>query len=206
MGGLEIVKKRKIAMALCIMMAVAGMTGCSNNVTEIETSNFSAISSVCKLATLKCYYHNVARDENQSKGRFNFLQTGYKKVWVEYEGIVDVGVDVNKVKIETPDTNGVVKVVIPDAEILSIDLDENSISEPLTDHGFLTWITMDEKTSALAAAQENMKESAVANQALLNQAKERAKDIIEDYIKNVGQEMGKDYTVQWIEYEETENQ
>ena len=85
-------------------------------------------------------------------------------------------------------------------------LTENSISEPLTDHGFLTWITMDEKTSALAAAQENMKESAVANQALLNQAKERAKDIIEDYIKNVGQEMGKDYTVQWIEYEETENQ
>lgn len=58
-----------------------------------------------------------------------------------------VGVSVRRVEDITevlwgtkskPDDKGVVKDTIPDAEILNVDLDEDSMSEPLTDTGFLT--------------------------------------------------------------------
>ena len=40
--------------------------------------------------------------------------------------------------VSKPSKDGVVKVTIPDAEILSVDLDEDSMGEPLTDTGFMT--------------------------------------------------------------------
>ena len=85
-------------------------------------------------------------------------------------------------------------------------LDEDSMSEPLTDTGLFTKITKEEETTALAEAQKNMEETARQNQALLNQAKERAKNLIEGYVKNVGEQTGRKYTVKWIEAEPEESQ
>lgn len=187
-----------IAMLLVSCISMSCLVGCSGKKKEAD---FSGIHSVCELATLKCYYHNVAKAETEASGLFKWLGTGYKKIWTEYSGIVELGIDVNKVSISDPDQKNVVKITIPDAEILNIDLDEESMGEPLTDTGFLTHITKEEETLALAEAQENMEKTAQENAALLNQAKERAKDIIEGYVKNVGKEIGVDYTVEWVAYE-----
>lgn len=182
-----------------LVTSICCLVGCSG---ENKEADFSGINSVCELATLKCYYHNVAKAETDASGLFKWLGTGYKKIWTEYSGIVELGIDVNKVSISKPDDNGVVKVSIPDAKILNIDLDENSMSEPLTDAGFLTKITKEEETAALAEAQNSMEETAQENMALLVQAKERAKNLIEGYVKNVGEQIGEEYTVEWVDAEE----
>lgn len=65
----------------------------------------------------------------------------------------------------------------------------------------MTEITKEEETAALAEAQDNMEETAQANGALLVQAKERAKNLIEGYVKNVGEQIGEEYTVEWVEIE-----
>ena len=49
-----------------------------------------------------------------------------------------------------------------------------------------------------------MEETAQANGALLVQAKERAKNLIEGYVKNVGEQIGEEYTVEWVEIEQSE--
>ena len=113
-----------------------------------------------------------------------------------------MGIDVNKISISKPDDKGVVKVTIPDVEILNVALDEDSMSEPLTDTGFLTKITKEEETATLAEAQNNMEETAQENTALLVQAKERAKNLLEGYVKNVGEQIGEEYTVEWVDAEE----
>lgn len=190
-------KRKKIFCLLVISMLC--LTGCADKKEEKEEADFSAIQSVCELATLKCYYHNVAKSETEASGLFKWLGTGYKKIWTEYSGIVELGVDVSKVSVSKPSEDGVVKVTIPDAEILSVDLDEDSMGEPLTDTGFMTKITKEEETEALAEAQNHMEETAKENGNLLNQAKERAKSVIEGYIKNVGEQIGKEYTVEWID-------
>lgn len=200
-NGENKMKRKKIFCLLVISMLCIGGCGDKNQKKE-EEADFSAISSVCELATLKCYYHNVAKSETEASGLFKWLGKGYKKIWTEYSGIVELGIDVSKVSVEKPTADGVVKVTIPDAEILNVDLDEDSMSEPLTDTGFMTKITKEEETEALAEAQNHMEETAKENGNLLNQAKERAKSLIEGYVKNVGEQIGKEYTVEWVEFSE----
>ena len=195
---MKIHKKRNTILLIMISCALL-LGGCGK---EKQTADFSGVTSVCELATLKCYYHNVAKSETEASGLFKWLGKGYKKIWTEYSGIVELGIDVSKVSVEKPTADGVVKVTIPDAEILSVDLDEDSMSEPLTDTGFMTKITKEEETEALAEAQNHMEETAKENGNLLNQAKERAKSLIEGYVKNVGEQIGKEYTVEWVEFSE----
>ena len=73
------------------------------------------------------------------------------------------------------------------------------MQEPLTETGLFTEITKEEETAALAEAQDDMKKTAQENEALLSQAKERAKNLIEGYVKNVGDQVGKEYSVIWID-------
>ena len=184
---------------LLVGTVVLCLTGCGK---EIQTADFSGVTSVCELATLKCYYHNVAKAETEASGIFaKCLKTGYKKIWTEYSGIIEYGIDISQVTVSEPDKNGVVTVTMPDAQVLNVDVDEDSLGTPLTDTGFLTSVTTEEKTTTLAGAQEAMEQQAKENTEMLSQAKARAKTLIEEYIKNVGESIGEEYTVEWKDAE-----
>ena len=184
---------------LLVGTVVLSLTGCGK---ETQTADFSGVTSVCELTTLKCYYHNVAKAETEASGIFaKWLKTGYKKIWTEYSGIIEYGIDISQVTVSEPDKNGVVTVTMPDAQVLNVDVDEDSLGTPLTDTGFLTSVTTEEKTTTLACAQEAMEQQAKENTEMLSQAKARAKTLIEEYIKNVGESIGEEYTVEWKDAE-----
>ena len=184
---------------LLVGTVVLCLTGCGK---ETQSADFSGVTSVCELATLKCYYHNVAKAETEASGIFaKWLKTGYKKIWTEYSGIIEYGIDISQVTVSEPDKNGVVTVTMPDAQVLNVDVDEDSLGTPLTDTGFLTSVTTEEKTTTLAGAQEAMEQQAKENTEMLSQAKARAKTLIEEYIKNVGESIGEEYTVEWKDAE-----
>lgn len=184
---------------LLVGTVVLCLTGCGK---ETQTADFSGVTSVCELATLKCYYHNVAKAETEASGIFaKWLKTGYKKIWTEYSGIIEYGIDISQVTVSEPDKNCVVTVTMPDAQVLNVDVDEESLGTPLTDTGFLTSVTTEEKTTTLAGAQEAMEQQAKENTEMLSQAKARAKTLIEEYIKNVGESIGEEYTVEWKDAE-----
>lgn len=184
---------------LLVGTVVLCLTGCGK---ETQTADFSGVTSVCELATLKCYYHNVAKAETEASGIFaKWLKTGYKKIWTEYSGIIEYGIDISQVTVSEPDKNGVVTVTMPDAQVLNVDVDEDSLGTPLTDTGFLTSVTTEEKTTTLAGAQEAMEQQAKENTEMLSQAKARARTLIEEYIKNVGESIGEEYTVEWKDAE-----
>lgn len=78
---------------LLVGTVVLCLTGCGK---ETQTADFSGVTSVCELATLKCYYHNVAKAETEASGIFaKWLKTGYKKIWTEYSGIIEYGIDIS---------------------------------------------------------------------------------------------------------------
>ena len=100
---------------LLVGTVVLCLTGCGK---ETQTADFSGGTSVCELATLKCYYHNVAKAETEASGIFaKWLKTGYKKIWTEYSGIIEYGIDISQVTVSEPDKNGVVTVTLPDAQV-----------------------------------------------------------------------------------------
>lgn len=212
---LAILKKNTASIAaglvcLAILVAILVIPNSKNNTQSTELSNYSSVSAICELATLRCYYHDVAIYEEKSDGSivteiltwpFNtWLNLGYKRSWQEYSGIVEIGIKANQVQVNKPNAQGVVEVYIPDAEVLSIDAVLDTLSDPIEETGKLTRsVSSEERAEAYAASQNNMKEEAENDRVLLQRAKNNAKLILERYIINIGKGMGKDYTVKWID-------
>lgn len=193
-------KKNKISLKLMLIVLIVVVLIIIifvNRKTELNAkSHMYSIEKICELATLECYYHDVAEFRQDATGVFKI---GYKKYWIEYNGIVKYGVDAKDIKVNKPDKNGVVKVFIPEAKILSVDVDINSMSDPIVDTGMFTSISIEEKNKAYNQAQEKMKLNAEKDSSLLSQAKNNAQKLIEQYIINVGKQMDKEYSVEWID-------
>lgn len=168
---------------------------------DISTVEFSAVDKICELSTLRCYYHDVAEYEKQPDGLFQYglFKYGYKKFWIEYDGIVELGIDVDKVQVNQPDENNIVYVYVPDARIIDVNADKDTMSDPIVETGKFTSITTEEKTKVFSDAQKTMRENAEANNALLKQAKVNAMKLLEQYIVNVGKQMDQIYTVKWLD-------
>ena len=177
-----------------------------NNKTHADRQiSESSIRHICELATLECFYHNVTEWNDPG----DFFNAG-KKLWMEYDGIVRVGIKGEQVHVSDPDKDDVITVTIPSAAILGKDLDEKSIYEidsqsPLW--GFVPIygsVSTEDRKEALSGAQKDMEASAMKNEMILSEARERAKMIIEKNIISLGEAGGKHYTVRFVDTSETQ--
>ena len=164
----------------------------------LSSNNYHRIEKISNLAMLEVYYHNVAYKEEDASGLGKvFGNIGYKKYWIEYDGIVQFGIDAKQVKIGKPNYKNVVKVYIPDATVLGKPT-VDKVYDPVTDTGLLTNISAKDKTEAMTISQKNLLESANQDSDVLNLAKERAKKFFQTYIEQAGKEIGKDYKVVFV--------
>ena len=186
-------RKRFVCLALVGVLAFAGLAGCGK---EEESPDFSGYSKIAELATIKCVYHNVAEIYNDGTNMLFGINVGYKKAWFEYDGTMQLGVDVSKVRIEGPDENNVVTIVIPQAQVLGVpDADESTFSDVYSDTGLLTSITSVDQAEAYAAAQDKMRESAEGNEMLIREARDRAEMLLFQYVEGVGKKLGVEYEI-----------
>ena len=81
--------------------------------------------SICELATLECYYHNVAKyKEEDAEGILLWKKD--KHFWMEYEGVVTLGIDASLVTIDVNGTD--VNITMPKARILDCKVNEESLT------------------------------------------------------------------------------
>lgn len=158
----------------------------------------SQMKAICELAVMDCYYHNVAKyfEEDAEKG---FLGIGRKDkhFWVEYSGVVKLGIDVSMVSIEVADTQ--VTITIPEAKVLGCTVDSSLLSERsfIVDKNSAE-IDANDEIAAFGAAQTKLEEIASNDKALLAGAQQRAQALLEDYINNIGSTVGKTYNIKWV--------
>jgi hypothetical protein len=162
----------------------------------------SQMRSICELATLECYYHNVAKYKEEDAKGF-WLWKKDKHFWIEYSGIVKIGIDVSLLSIEVKDDSVTIK--IPNAKVLGSRIDEAS----LTKDSFIVDIDSadidaKDQTIAFAEAKENMLRTASEDSALLASAQQRAQTLLERYITNIGNVVGKEYSIEWEYIEDDE--
>ena len=189
---------RTVSILIVGCLASFTLFGCA----EEQAPDFSGYEKIAELATLECTFHNVAEIYNDGTDILFGINVGYKKAWFEYDGTLNLGIDVSKVKIEGPDANGVVTITIPDAQVLGLpDADESTFSDIYEDTGFLTSIETVDQSEAYQKAQAEMKESAENNSMLMSQAKERAKTLLGQYVQNVGQSVGQEYEIKFVDAE-----
>lgn len=188
-----------------LLILIFLLSGCSTKrASESEKSaeqlNISQLQSVCELATLECYYHNTAKLNSQS--RVLFWNTS-KKLWIEYSGIVKIGVDISKLDMKIK--GHVVTIALPDAKIFSCKVDETSLSKETiyTEQKGLggSKVNAEDQSKAFEEAQKNMLETVQKDETLLLQAKERAQALLANYVKSIGDAIGVEYEVQWEEAE-----
>lgn len=164
---------------------------------EPKTSQMKAI---CELAVMDCYYHNVAKYELKDAEGFLWW-TKDKNFWIEYSGVVTLGVDVSRVTVEVDGTK--VTISIPAAEVLSCTVDSSS----LTEDSYIVAkdsaaIEAEDEIEAFSVAQADLEATASQDTALLASAQQQAQQLLEDYITNIGKATGKSYSIEWIYLDE----
>ena len=164
---------------------------------EPKTSQMKAI---CELAVMDCYYHNVAKYEMKDAEGFLWW-TKDKNFWIEYSGVVTIGIDVSRVTVEVDGTK--VTISIPAAEVLSCTVDSSS----LTEDSYIVAkdsaaIEAEDEIEAFSVAQADLEATASQDTALLASAQQQAQQLLEDYITNIGKATGKSYSIEWIYLDE----
>ena len=193
---------KKLICILISAMLTLSLAACSNTEPapvdmEPKTSQMKAI---CELAVMDCYYHNVAKYELKDAEGFLWW-TKDKNFWIEYSGVVTLGIDVSRVTVEVDGTK--VTISIPAAEVLSCTVDSSS----LTEDSFIVAqdsaaIEAEDEVYAFADAQAKLEETASQDTALLASAQQQAQQLLEDYITNIGKATGKSYSIEWIYLDE----
>lgn len=180
-------------------LMAAGMlllSGCGTSVEEPALQpDITQMEAICELSVMDCYYHNVAKFYDEDAERFLFW-TKDKEFWIEYSGIVRLGIDVSQVDIQVD--GDTVTVTLPEAKVLGCKVDSDSLSEAsyIVANGSAK-VTADDQTEAFAAAQEDMEKAAASDTTLLTMARDRARQLLEDYIRNVSEFSDHSYTIIW---------
>ena len=190
---------------MCILISAVlmlSLVACSNtepDPVDLEPDT-SQMKAICELAVMDCYYHNVAKYELKDAEGFLWW-TKDKNFWIEYSGVVTLGVDVSRVTVEVDGTK--VTISIPAAEVLSCTVDSSS----LTEDSYIVAkdsaaIEAEDEIEAFSVAQADLEVTASQDTALLASAQQQAQQLLEDYITNIGKATGKSYSIEWIYLDE----
>lgn len=196
-------KTIRVMASVLLAMSVCPLVGC--NAQQEDKNELSNVRYIANLTTMECYYHNVAKYEEDASGYiFGIGDIGKKKFWFEYDATVNMGIDADKVKVSKPDENGIVTITMPPVEVQGKpDIIESSMTTPLTETGWFTSITQEDRTKALAEAQDEVLKKADGDKELKQLAKERAKQILQKYVTGIGKKTGKTYQVEFKETDES---
>lgn len=191
-----------LSVFFCILL-IFSCCGCSLQKVESEPKpNISSIRSICELATLECYYNNVAKSTKEKNNGIAGIGEKERKFWIEYTGVAKIGIDMSEISIEIIENT--IRIALPDAKLLSTKIDEKSLNENsyfLSEDGTFNKnkITATDQSAAIQNAQQQMEEEIKGNILLLQTAKERAKKLIENYIRNFCSMCDVSYDIEWVE-------
>ncbi len=196
---------KKITLILLCVLLSCGTFGCApkNSNSVKKEPDITQIRSICNLATLECYYHNVAKSTKTAGSGISHVGEVDRKFWIEYTGIAKIGIDMSKVDMQIE--GDTVTVFLPNAKLLSIDIEEDDLNEgsyiASADGVNSNKITAEDQTKAINNAQSTMAESVKNNPQLLLNAQSRAQDLIENYINQLAELSNIKYNIKWV-YEE----
>ena len=189
--------KKIISILLVFMLAFSCMACVKTTEPKQEiVPQASQMKAICELATMKCYYHNVAKYTREDATGILWWKKD-RRFWIEYDGIVTMGIDASLVDIEVD--NDTVTITIPPAKVLGFEVDETTLNEDsyIVDTKSAK-VKAEHQTEAFKQAQDHMKEEAEKDTLLLANAQQRAQKLLEDYVNNIGNCVGKTYNIKWI--------
>lgn len=169
---------------------------------EIDIAVINAeIRDIGELATIEYLYTDAGKFEDPAElfGKeipFSFTTKSFIAKW---DGSIKAGVDISKVTAEVNESEKKIVVHIPKAEILSHEVDDESIETLDEKDGLFNKLKIDDIRAFDANSKDAMEKRAIEN-GLLDKALENAKAIIRKLIDNdIVKELEYDITFEVIE-------
>ena len=192
--------KKYLSVILIIMMCFSSVS-CAKEIKNIAPET-SQMKSICELAVMECYYHNVAKYKEENATGILWWEKD-RHFWMEYAGVVTIGVDTSLMNIDVEGEN--VTITIPPAKVLGCKVDETT----LTEDSFIVAqnsakVEAEHQTEAFKSAKDKLESEAKSNFTLLAAAQQRVQKLLEDYVNNIGNSVGKTYKIKWIYLEGAE--
>lgn len=152
----------------------------------------SEIKDIGELATIEYLYTDAGKFEDPKKlfGTKNNIPFTTKSFIAKWDGIIKAGVSIDQIIVEIDDTNKEIIIHMPNAEILSHEIDSNSIETLDEKDGLFNPVKVEDVREFDAVSKDAMEQRAIEN-GILDKAFENAKEIIEKLVNNdVVQEQG----------------
>ena len=138
---------------------------------------YSKIDEIAELATVEYLFTDAAKFSDSKQIKNWNIPFTEKSFIVRWDGVIKAGVKLEQVKLEVNEEEGIIVVSLPKAEILSYDIDNDSIEVFDERNNIFNPIKIEDKVNFDSKTEEAMKERAIEN-GLLDKAEENAKDIL----------------------------
>lgn len=180
------------------------LCSCSKKAPKFDASQ---IKRICELATVECYYNNLAMTTVEKDDGISHWFEKDREFWLEYEGVVKIGIDMEDVSIKAGKDK--ITVTMPHAKVFGGDFKYETLEAPNIIQNKDSWInknkiTSEDQIKAINDAQTEMIKSMNSNKSLMNRAEDRAKLLIENYIDEISDLSGVEYEIVWKYIEEDE--
>ncbi len=179
---------------ILILFILTITTGCQKK--QKVDLNIEGIKSIAELSTLNVYYHNVAVGDKSKGTGITSIGEVDRKYWIEYDGVVNIGIDMNELEIEVDGSK--VLITLPKSKILSTNI-SNEMKVYASDDSWFNKnkITAEDQTVAVAEAQSKMRTEVEKNENLFLQANQRTESILTSYINQISEMSDKKYTIEF---------
>ena len=178
--------KRIIILVLLLAVALLATFFAGKKVMKAEmepditaTLIFNKLVSAKELTTLKYHYTNMGQFENQNTFYGYKIPFTSKKFIVSYDGLINAGVDLEKMKVELHDKS--IEIKIPPAKILSHEIYEDSLKVFDERESIFNRIDIEDYNNFSKDQKREVENNAI-KRGLLKEADEESKRAIEEII------------------------
>lgn len=183
--------KRSLITVAVVVVAAAGCffagmmwRGSGQSYTSVSADLISQrLDSIGELATVEYFYTNAGRYENQADFYGWKVPFTKKSFFVCYDGSIKAGIDVQEIGIDVKGKT--ITVTLPPAEILSHEIDRESIEVLDETKNIFNQISITEYNH-FCTDQMNETEQQAREKGLLEEAQQRAKNVVLDVLETAG--------------------
>lgn len=156
----------------------------TNASTEVDIQLISSkIQNIGELATIEYLYTDAGKFENPKQLFGKNIPFTTKSFIAKWDGIIKAGVDIEKVTVEVNNLGKEIMIHIPEAKILSHEIDSNSIETLDQKNGLFNSVKVEDVREFDKVSKEAMEKRAIEN-GILDKALENAKEMIEKLLNN----------------------
>lgn len=174
-------KLKGILLILAILLVIAAVIGFGSKIGSSTQTVKLRLENIGELATQSAYCTevNVTEDTKTMFGvSIPFTQSKYI---YSYNIEVNAGIDFEKIKLKKKDHT--IQVTLPEAKILSSELDMDSFKIYHEDEKLFNQIDLTENNQALKEMKKSAEETSIKN-GLLDAATENAKVLIQNFLES----------------------